>query len=453
VENILSRHRNVTILVAVLFAEVIGLGVQVKRNSDTESTRLIRVWTVGAVTALEKAFVATTGGVKAVWHNYFYLRGVRGENRDLQRQIQQLQLQQVRMREDATQARRLQLLLGFKEQFISRTVPAQVIGSSGTDLSRSIYIDKGSSDGIQPDMAVITSAGVVGKVLKVFSGSSQVLLINDPSSGVGAILQNSRLQGVVKGSPAGETMLEKVMSDEQVQPGEPVLTSGGDRIFPKGLPVGTVMKVKTGSELFLNIRLKPAADLGRLEEVLVITRLDERQPTAEETRAPVRAIDILAARLPSVPEKAAEPAANAAAKPAANAGGTNAKPAAKGAAAALAAGTKPTMPLTGAGTVGSKAGTAVPGAQKAAAPASAKAKTVIPAKATGDGGTPAPKKITDLNLEPGATRKTATSTEDSATPVETAPPSTRKPPSARAKLPVAENSPSSPPAEGAPPQP
>jgi rod shape-determining protein MreC len=150
---------------------------------------------------------------------------------------------------------------------------------------------------------VITADGVVGKILRVFKNTSQVLLINDQTSGVGSILEKSRLQGVLRGTPVGEVVLEKVMSDETVQPGEKVVTSGGDQIFPKGLPVGTVTKVSPGAELFLNIRVKPSADLSRLEEVLVITQEEEKQPTVAEGATPLRAADILAQRLPSVPER------------------------------------------------------------------------------------------------------------------------------------------------------
>jgi rod shape-determining protein MreC len=302
-ENLISRYRNVTILVVVLFAQVLGLAMQVKRSTQDESTRLIRVWAVDAVTPLEKSIVWFQRGVSNLWHNYFYLRGVRQENRDLKLQIERLRIEQVRLNEDAEQARRLQALLGFKEQFISKTLAAQVIGSSGSEQSRSIYIDKGTHDGIRPDMAVITAEGVVGKVLRAFKTTSQVLLMNDQTSGVGSILEKSRLQGVLRGTPVGEVVLEKVMSDETVQPGERVVTSGGDQIFPKGLPVGTVTKVSPGPELFLNIRVKPAADLSRLEEVLVITQQEEKQPAMADGVAPIRAADILAQRLPSVPDR------------------------------------------------------------------------------------------------------------------------------------------------------
>jgi rod shape-determining protein MreC len=159
-------------------------------------------------------------------------------------------------------------------------------------------------------MAVITVDGIVGKVLKVFGSTAQILLIDDQSSGVGGILEKSRLQGIVRGTPAGEVVLEHIMTDNAVQPGEEVRTSGGDRIFPKGLPVGTVTRVGNGSDLFLTIHVKPAANLSKLEEVLVVTKLVEQEPTQLQT-GPVRAADILAQRLPSVPDKPAPDAAKA----------------------------------------------------------------------------------------------------------------------------------------------
>jgi len=300
--DVLGRYRNLIVLVGVLFAQVLGLAVQVRRPSDNEPTRLIRIWAVGAVTPLEKVLVWVQTSTGNVWHNYFYLRGVRAENRNLKQQIERMSLEQVRMSQDADQARRLQALLAFKEQFISQTMAAQVIGSSGSEQSRSVYIDKGENDGIRPDMAVITADGIVGKVLHAYSSTAQVLLINDQSSGVGAILEKSRLQGILKGTSAGEVALEKVMSDESVPVGEMVLTSGGDGIFPKGLLVGRVTRAGAGSDLFLNIRVRPAADLSRLEEVLVVTKIDERQALPERTGA-ARAVDILAGRLPGVPSK------------------------------------------------------------------------------------------------------------------------------------------------------
>jgi rod shape-determining protein MreC len=399
-ESVLGRYRNLIVLVGVLFAQVLGLAVQVKRTNDIESTRLIRIWAVGAVTPLEKSlgWVQTTVG--GVWHNYFYLRGVRAENRALKQEIERMRLEQVRMTQDADQARRLQSLLAFKEQFISQTVAAQVIGSSGSEQSRAVYIDKGETSGIKPDMAVITADGIAGKVLHVYRSTSLVLLINDQTSGVGAILEKSRLQGILRGTPGGEIALEKVMSDETVPVGELVLTSGGDRIFPKGLPVGRVTKVSPGSDLFLNIRVKPAISLSRLEEVLVVTKIDERQAESDRS-ATARAADILAERLPTVPPKPE------------NAPGGAVAPASPGSAA------KPTTDATK-----PKVSPPIPAAN-GAAPVAGKAVTPVPSSPG-----PAAKPTADAKLKdspPAAANGTAPSAGKAVTPAPSSPGPAAKP--------------------------
>jgi rod shape-determining protein MreC len=308
-DTFMGRYRNVSILAAAVFLQLIGLAYQVKKQTSKdseESSRLLRVWTVSAISPLEKGIVRLQTGTSNLWHNYIYLRGVRQENRDLKEELQKLQLEQVRLQQDAVQARRLQSLLGFKEQFIDQTIAAQVIGSSGSEQSRVVYLDKGSKDGVKEGMPVISAEGIVGKVILVQSSVSQVLLINDQTSGVGTILEHSRLQGVLKGKASGELVLDKVMSEEDVKTGERVLTSGGDQIFPKGLPVGTIGEVKRGGE-FLQVQVKPAAALNHLEEVLVITKKLEREPDKAVVNS-MRAADILAQRLPQVPDKPAEPA-------------------------------------------------------------------------------------------------------------------------------------------------
>ncbi|HEV8184112.1 MAG TPA: rod shape-determining protein MreC, partial [Candidatus Angelobacter sp.] len=309
-ENFFSRYKNPLTLMAVLFIQVVGLATQVKRPEGAKpgttgsGTRLIRVWTVSAFTPIEKMFVSTGHFFSNGWHNYADLRGVRKQNRELQDEVARLRMEQVRLQQDADQARRLQALLDFKEKFIAKTVAAQVIASSGTEQSRLITIDKGSNDHIKVDMPVITPDGIVGKVKEVFPQSSQVLLINDHDSGAGVILESSRLQGIVKGTSLGELQIVDIMSDEKVEPGEHVVTSGGDRIYPKGYAVGTVISSTPDrdNDPFLAIKIKPAANLNRLEEVLIITKMTEdAQPLAGP--APMRAADILSQRLPSVPKQ------------------------------------------------------------------------------------------------------------------------------------------------------
>jgi len=375
----MGRYRNVTFLAAAIFLQILGLAMQVKRATENQSSRLIRVWAVTAVTPLEKGIVRLQIGTSELWHNYFYLRGVRQENRDLRQQIEQLQLEQVRLKQDADQAHRLQALLGFKEQYIAKTTAAQVIGSSGSEQSRIVYLDKGSNDGIATGMAVISSDGVVGKVLTVFKSTSQVLLINDQQSGVGAILEQSRLQGVLKGKITGELVIDKSMPDEQVKPGDRVLTSGGDQIFPKGLPLGTVARTTRGTE-FLQLTVKPAAVLSHLEEVLVIMKKEEHGADAA-TATPGRVTDILSQRLPSVPDKPAEPRVST--------GSPSVKPASAGTANSTVAGaagtqTKPSATASQVASVSKPATSAVTSATPVPKPAIKTTSTPLVAKPMSD---------------------------------------------------------------------
>jgi rod shape-determining protein MreC len=366
-DTFLGRYKNLIVLAVILFAQIIALAVQVRRPTQGGDTRLLRLWAISAVTPVEKAVVHTQQWVYDTWKTYAYLRGVRRENRELRAEIGRMKVEDARFAEDARMAHRIQALLAFKEQYVDTTVAAQVIGTSGSEQSRILYIDKGSKDGIKPDMAVITPTGIVGKIVQVFPDASQVLPINDQFSGVGAALKSSRLQGILKGSPNGATTLQYVMSDEKVEPGEEVITSGGDRIFPKGLPVGKVVSVEPGKDLFLNIRVVPAARLDQVEEVLVVTKILEKMPDVKDL-GPLRASDILAERLPTVPPKPEVDAAGNAKPGTANGTTTGKTPATGPGATAAHPGAAATPPATKPATGGATAtapkttgGTSAPG--------------------------------------------------------------------------------------------
>lgn len=361
-ENFFARYKNPLVLMLVLFIQVVALATQVKRPESARSgstgsngTRLIRVWTITAFSPIEKMFISTGHFFRNGWHNYADLRGIRKKNQDLQEEVARLKMEQVQLRQNADQAARLQNLLEFKEKYISRTVAAQVIGSSGTEQSRVIVIDKGTRDGIKIDMAVVTPDGIVGKVKDVFPLSSQVLLISDHDSGAGVILEHSRLQGIVKGTSLGELQINDIMSDEQIEAGDHVITSGGDRIYPKGFSVGTVISATPDhdNDPFLAIKIKPAADLRRLEEVLVVTKITEETPSVAAGTS-LRAADILAQRLPSI----TKPDPNAPANGAKTPGGASSTSApANGTAAASSTPAKANTPAATASPTPAKAAT------------------------------------------------------------------------------------------------
>jgi rod shape-determining protein MreC len=328
-DSIFDRYRNLIVLLAVLVAQMIGLAMQVRRNSagqnvydrqDQSGVRLIRLWANAIVSPPEKTIHFVKDGTVGLWEGYIDLRGMKKRNEQLQQTVDRLRLEQAELLEDAQQGQRLQKLLGFEQNYIYKTVPAQVYGSSGTIGSHVFYIDKGSADGLKRDMAIITPDGIVGKVRDVFPHSAQVLAVNDQTSGAGVILATARIRGILRGDASGQLEVVGILADERIKPGEKVLTAGGDMIFPRGLPVGEVTKVVRDPERdgFVNVLLRPAAHLNRLDEVLVITSMEPRFPEqekqdmatsqklegaqAEAIQAQRKAAQITAERLPTLVE-------------------------------------------------------------------------------------------------------------------------------------------------------
>ena len=170
-EPFFIRYRNILVLLAMLVAQVIGLAVQVRRTDtghssfdiqDGPGVRLIRLWAEGVVAPPERLIHNTKLGMVSLWQDYLDLHRVREQNLELQKTIDRLRLEQASLLEDARQGERLQALLDFQQKYIYKTVAAQAIGSSGADQSRVFYLDKGSAEGLDRDMAVITADGIVG---------------------------------------------------------------------------------------------------------------------------------------------------------------------------------------------------------------------------------------------------------------------------------------------------
>jgi rod shape-determining protein MreC len=325
--DFITRFKNALFLIIVLLAQAIALAMQVRTPADTSkpdgpSVRLIRMWASATVTPFERVAHAVGWGIHNGWSNYIDLRHVRRQNRDLQQQLTRMRIAQAAIAEDALEGRRLQAMLAFKEKYVGVTVAAQVIGDSGSDQTHVLTIDKGSRDGLQPDMAVITQDGIVGKLRDVFPDTAQVLEINDQTSGVGVILASTRIRGILRGTTAGRAQIGNLTADSRIKPGEQVLTSGGDKVYPRGLPVGTIESIAPDPDHqpYSAIVVRPAVNLDRVEEVLVITGTQSDLPpgtqqdlTAAEAQ---HAADISAERLPGIHDDdpaAATGTANAAA--------------------------------------------------------------------------------------------------------------------------------------------
>jgi len=243
------------------------LAVQIRRDSQS---RLIRVWTVSAVSPVERSGAWGIGKVRDAWRHYFALSDTARRNEDLIRENGQLKLEIMQLQSKSAEADRLASLLNFKQK--QAKVPmilARVIGASADANSAVVYLDQGLHEGIGKNMGVITPEGVVGKVIESYGDTSQVLLVTDRDSGVGAMIADSRVHGQVGGM--GERLLDMkhLGADDEVKIGDPVVTSGMDRIFPKDLPIGTISQVKSGPT-FKQIRVRPSANIERLEEVIVL---------------------------------------------------------------------------------------------------------------------------------------------------------------------------------------
>ncbi len=287
---ITSRHRPLVVLAATMLVQVLLLAVQIKRDQDV---RLIRVWAVHLITPVQDVASWTWAKLAGAWQGYVALRGTYRENQALQQENQQLKLRLAQLEARAAEAERLAALLDFRHNYPDYPmVFARVIGASADRGTRILFVARGASDGLAKAMPVITPDGVVGRVEQVFAGTAQVLLLTDKESGVGAMLENSRTQGVIRGSGAPTLTLEYIVNEQPVAVGERVLTSGQDRIFPKGLPIGTVLHAEPGTELrspFQKIVVRPSARLDRLEEVIVLLAREELVPAEPRAALPAEA--------------------------------------------------------------------------------------------------------------------------------------------------------------------
>lgn len=326
-DTFLGRFKNPMVLLAVVLLQTLWLATQVQHplrpglgfsnGEDAHKVTLLRSWAMAVAGPIEGVTHGAGLGLRSAWTNYVDLRGARAQNTSLRQEVARLRLEQAAFAQDAAEGRRLQTLLAFKQHYVTSTVAAQVIGTSGSDRSHVFWIDKGTADGLRPEQAVITPDGVVGKLRDVMPHTAQLLLIDDPNSGAGVILQSTRMRGIVRGTAAGEVVINNLTPDDRVKPGEQVITSGGDEVFPRGLPVGSIAFIEPDPrhQPYTLIHIKPAANLRQLEEVLVITGTDAMLPAvaqsdatqAEATaEANQRAADLVAARLPGLRDNASD---------------------------------------------------------------------------------------------------------------------------------------------------
>ena len=273
------RQRTAVLFVAVMLGHIILISAQVNSRGGVP---VLEVVTFGAFSELQRMAAGITGGVRNGWSGYVDLRGVRAENERLKRQLAEAQVQLQQERAQAQRARQLERLLDFRQDIQIETIAAGVIGAGASLDFRTFTIDRGSNAGVATDMAVIAPTGVVGRVVTTTAHAAKVQLLIDRNAAAGALVARSRAQGVVLGASEELLRMDYVVGTADVKPGDTVVTSGIDRIYPKGFVIGTVEKVDADTGIHKTISVRPAVDFNRLEEVLVVKSPPSPLPAGED---------------------------------------------------------------------------------------------------------------------------------------------------------------------------
>lgn len=261
------RQRPGVLLGAAILLHVVLISAQVNTASGLP---VLQVVTFGSFSEVQRGTMAMVDGVRSLWSGYIALQQVQSQNTALKTELQALQ---VRLQEERAEAQRtgsLRQLLELRERAQLDTTAAEVIAAAASPEFRTVTIDKGTSEGLKTDMAVISPAGVVGRVILPSGRASKVQLLIDRNAAAGGLIERTRVQGVVEGFGDGSLRMAYVPATADVKPGDLVVTSGIDGIYPKGFVIGTIEQVDRGAGGYHQITVRPAVDFSRLEEVLVV---------------------------------------------------------------------------------------------------------------------------------------------------------------------------------------
>jgi rod shape-determining protein MreC len=277
----LSRYRDLTVLLMVIAAQLLLLAYQVKSNTDLHAVRSL---SVGAIAPVAQLVEGVRAGTVGFFKDYFVLLNAREENRRLRDEVTRLKLENQFLKTELSTAERARSLAVFTTRTPSRMIGARVIANTTGANSKVVYVDRGSDEGVRPGMAVVTPDGIAGKVIAVYRNASQVMLITDSSFAAGVISEGQRVHGTLRGQGHGSVIVDHVPSELEVKVGEKFFTSGDDRIFPKGLPVGEVKVVKAG-RVYKEIFVAPYGLQAGLEELLIVLEgVHQPLPAAETTQ-------------------------------------------------------------------------------------------------------------------------------------------------------------------------
>jgi rod shape-determining protein MreC len=263
------RQRTGYLFLAVMVGHVILISAQVPTKTGVP---VLEGVTFGAFSRVQRAIAGIVGGVRNGWGNYVALRGARVENEALHKQVADLEVRLQEQRALAARAVRLQELMDLKTNTSLPTIAAEIIAGNPNPGMLTVTIDRGSADGVQANMSVISPRGIVGRVVgNPASHASRVQLIVDRTAAAGAISERSRAGGMVVGIDGEPPLRMDLVSNlADINVGDVIVTSGVDGIYPKGFVIGKVEKSERGSKLYRAITVRPAVDFSSLEEVLVV---------------------------------------------------------------------------------------------------------------------------------------------------------------------------------------
>jgi rod shape-determining protein MreC len=283
-ESLLHRYRNITVLFVAIIAQLAAVAYQVRRDDNVP---LLRIWAVSAVTPVATIIEDLRFGASGVFTDLFSFRGARDESRALKIERDHLRLENQLLKNELTAAQRAGSLAGFKAHTPSKMIGARVIGVTTGMNTRSVLINAGRLNGVRRGMAVVTPDGIVGRVLAEYPYASQVLSVTDADFAASVESQKNHTRGVLKGMGSGPAKVDYVPSGQKVEQGETFFTSGDDRIFPRGMPVGKVISVEDGAT-FQNIYVEPFVAEAAPEEVFVIVDpIHDEIPDAPPADTPV----------------------------------------------------------------------------------------------------------------------------------------------------------------------
>jgi rod shape-determining protein MreC len=271
------RQRTGYLFLVVTVGHIILISAQVNTRRGVP---MLEAVTFGLFAEVQRGASAVIASVRNGWEGYFALQRVREENEQLRREIGQLRIRLQEERALSGQSRTLQQVLELRQSLQLSTTAATVIAGGASAEFRTITIDKGTADGLRPDMAVIAPSGVVGRIIMPSARAAKVQLLIDRNAAAAAIVRRSRAQGVIVGTGTDRLKLEYVSSAADIKVGDEIVTSGiegiypdasaGEGEYPRGFVIGQIESIERAAGTFTSIVVRPAVDFSALETVLVV---------------------------------------------------------------------------------------------------------------------------------------------------------------------------------------